>query len=664
MQEGRDHENESPERDSAPSPPGEPAAPSAGSAPQAGESPGASWVPFSMTSPEDPPAGQAPPAGQTVSGEPAGAGTQPTGQIVTGEPAGAGTQPTGPAGPVPPAAGEQPGSWPGQPGYPPPGYAQPGYAQPGYAQPGYGQPGYGQPGYGPRPEYGPPQYTQPPHSQPQYGPPPGEPGSPWQAQPGTQPIWVSPAQGQQGWGPPPTGGPYGTGQGGTWPPYPAELPGGTPPAGQWAPPPGGGYGPPLGQPPSRGPAGRAMVYVLVAVLAAAIGAGAVFALRGQPGNTPAVTPQDAPKPHTNTSGRGTGTPGINLGAVSRKVEPGMVDIVSRLKLTGQIFEGTGMILTSSGLVLTNNHVIDGATVGSLRARDVGNGRTYTAQIVGWDEAGDVALIKLVGASGLKTVHTGNSAGVTKGQTVVALGNAGGTGGNPTVTSGKITNVNQNITASDAGSDTSEKLYGMLQTSAPIQPGDSGGPLVTTAGRVIGMDTAANPQTSGQGYAIPINRALSVVRQITAGHNGGVIHLGEPPFIGIAIASTANNATSTATSPRVQWRQLKSIARTDGGVNSSGKCLPNEVGSPVPGSIAPATSGALVGGVFCNTPANTAGLQAGDVIVGVNGHTVNSATTLHSAIGNYRPGNTVSLTWVQLNGQKHTGSLTLAAGPVH
>ena len=68
-------------------------------------------------------------------------------------------------------------------------------------------------------------------------------------------------------------------------------------------------------------------------------------------------------------------------------------------------------------------------------------------------------------------------------------------------------------------------------------------------------------------------------------------------------------------------------------------------------------------MFCRTPANTAGLQAGDVIVAVNGHPVTSATTLHAVISNYHPGNTVSLTWVEAGGQKHTGSLTLAAGPV-
>jgi len=408
-----------------------------------------------------------------------------------------------------------------------------------------------------------------------------------------------------------------------------------------------------------------MVYLLVAVLAAAVGAGAVFALRGGPGNSPAVSPQDAPKPRTNTSGPGTGAQGLNLGAVENKVEPGMVDITSKLKLTGQVFEGTGMILTSNGLVLTNNHVINGATLGSLHATVVTNGHTYAAQIVGWDETQDVALLRLEGASGLKTVHVGDSTNVKQGDTVVALGNAGGAGGRPAVTSGKITGLNRRIVASDAGSGTSETLFGMFQTSAPIQPGDSGGPLVNTAGQVIGMNTAANTNNLGrggsQGYSIPINKALSLIHKMANKQGGGSINIGYPPFIGIAIASTANNGTSTATSPRVQLHQLKSIARRNGGVDSSGKCLPNEVGSPFPGSIAPATSGALVGAVFCNTPAATAGLAAGDVIVAVNGQTVTSAATLHAAISKYHPGSTVSLSVVELSGQKHTISLTLTSG---
>ena len=346
-----------------------------------------------------------------------------------------------------------------------------------------------------------------------------------------------------------------------------------------------------------------------------------------------------------------------------------MDITSRLKLSGQVFEGTGMVLSSNGLVLTNNHVINGATGTSLHGTLVSNGHRYAAQIVGWDENQDVALIKLVGASGLKTIQVGNSGTVKLGNQVVALGNAGGQGGSPTVTSGKVTALNRTITASDSGSNTSETLHGMIQTNAPIAPGDSGGPLANPAGQVIGMNTAANTQQNlgagnNQGYSIPINQALRLVRQMAGGHGSGSIHIGQPPFIGIAIASTANNAISSATSPQQQQRQLRKTASSNGGgVNSSGRCLPNELASPVPNSIAPATSGALIGGVFCGTPASTAGMVGGDVIVSVNGHAVTSAASLHTVIGNYHPGNTVSVTWVETNGKKHTGSLTLAAGPV-
>jgi S1-C subfamily serine protease len=258
--------------------------------------------------------------------------------------------------------------------------------------------------------------------------------------------------------------------------------------------------------------------------------------------------------------------------------------------------------------------------------------------------------------------------VKLGNQVVALGNAGGQGGNPTVTTGSITGVDKTITASDSGSNSSETLHGMLQTNAPIQPGDSGGPLANAAGQVIGMNTAANTQNLGpgqsMGYSIPIDRALTLVHQMEARQSSGGIHIGPPPFIGIAIASTKNEATSTATSPQVQLQQLQRIASANAPIDSSGRCLPNEIRSPVPAKIAPAASGALIGAVFCNTPAAGAGAQAGDVIVAVNGRTVTSAATLHTVISNYSPGNTVSLTWVNLSGHRQTSSLRLAPGPVH
>ena len=183
------------------------------------------------------------------------------------------------------------------------------------------------------------------------------------------------------------------------PPLPGELPGAVPPGGEghWAPP--GGYGqPPAGPPPSRGPLGRALIYVVVAVLAAAVGAGAVFALRGTGGAAPSssVGAQDIPQPKAN-HGAGAGPANLNT-SVAHKVDPGLVDITSFVHYQQQVFEGTGMVLSANGLVLTNNHVIKGAT--RITAQLVTNGRKYTAQVVGTDSAQDVALLRLEGASGL------------------------------------------------------------------------------------------------------------------------------------------------------------------------------------------------------------------------------------------------------------------------
>jgi S1-C subfamily serine protease len=451
------------------------------------------------------------------------------------------------------------------------------------------------------------------------------------------------------------------------PPLPGELHGALPPGGEghWAPP--GGYAqPPAGPPPSRGPLGRALIYVVVAVLAAAVGAGAVFALRGSSGAAPSssVGAQDIPQPKAN-HGAGAGSANLNT-SVAHKVDPGLVDITSRVHYQQQVFEGTGMVLSANGLVLTNNHVIKGAT--RITAQLVANGRKYTALVVGTDSAQDVALLRLQGASGLATVTTADSNRVQLGDAVVALGNAGGTGGLPTVTSGTITSLSRTITASDAGSGTSERLTHMFQTNAPIAEGDSGGALANSAGQVIAMNTAANSQNIGangtdQGFSIPIDRALLIARQIAAGHGTSTIQIGQPAFIGIAIASDPkSNAPSSASSPQAQLGQLQQLARGYSGINSSGRCLASETANPVPHSIAPAKSGALIAGVFCNAPAANAGAAAGDVITAVNGHAVTSPASLRILMRQYHPGTTVSLTWVGLNGHQQTGSLKLAAGP--
>jgi S1-C subfamily serine protease len=228
--------------------------------------------------------------------------------------------------------------------------------------------------------------------------------------------------------------------------------------------------------------------------------------------------------------------------IAAKVDPGLVDVVTTLGYQGGKAAGTGMVLTSTGEVLTNNHVIDGAT--SIKATDVGNGRTYTAKVVGYDKTHDVAVLQLQNASGLQTV-TLSSAGPQTGQKVVALGNALGKGGTPSVVSGRITGLGQSITASDEGAGDAEQLTGMIGHNAPIQPGDSGGPLANAEGEVIGMDTAASAssasgspsqsgqaQTATQAFAIPIARASSIAGQIEAGRSSSTVHIGATAFLGV------------------------------------------------------------------------------------------------------------------------------------
>jgi S1-C subfamily serine protease len=179
-------------------------------------------------------------------------------------------------------------------------------------------------------------------------------------------------------------------------------------------------------------------------------------------------------------------------------------------------EGTGMIVTSSGDVVTNDHVVAGAR--SITVTRPGSSTTHRATLLGADRADDIALLRIEGASGLPTVTFGDSSTVQVGDPVVAIGNALGLGGSPTVTSGIISAENRQVTASrdDGGTET---LGGMLQTDAAINPGNSGGPLVDSAGQVVGMNTAgAGTSSDGSsaqdiGFAIPSNRISAVVDRL-------------------------------------------------------------------------------------------------------------------------------------------------------
>ena len=329
-----------------------------------------------------------------------------------------------------------------------------------------------------------------------------------------------------------------------------------------------------------------------------------------------------------------------MSAIDNAVSPSVADITSKLSYSNETAEGTGIVLNSSGLLLTNNHVVHGAT--QVTAQIDGTGPTYKATVLGTDKTDDIALLQLQGASGLKAASIGDSSKVAVGDAVVALGNQGGQGGPPTATSGAITNVNRSITAGDQGSADTETLHGLLQTDAYIAAGDSGGPLVNGSGQVIGMDTAAASNTTGQseliGFAIPINHALSIAREIAAGHGSSTIQIGQRGFLGVGVEDVSKGC------------QQSSFGNfgPGGGFGS--------------GSNAPVSSGALVCDVYNGTPASSAGLATGDVITGVNGTTVTSAQSLTTAMRSKRPGDTVSLTWVDTSGQRQSGTLTLTAGP--
>ena len=317
-------------------------------------------------------------------------------------------------------------------------------------------------------------------------------------------------------------------------------------------------------------------------------------------------------------GRGNSSAGSVRAAAKTSPNAGIVVVDTGLGYEDGSAAGTGMVLTSAGEVLTNNHVIAGAT--TIRVVVPGTGRTYTASVVGYDVSDDVAVLQLKGASGLDTVTTGKSSTLSVGQAVRAVGNAGGTGSLTSAT-GTVTGLGRTITASTENG-RSEQLTGLVETNAAIQPGDSGGPLLDSSGRVVGMDTAASTGEGGfasyasatsQAYAIPIDRALDLAKQIESGSSSATVHIGGTAFLGVSVASE-------------------------------------------PGS------GAAVEGVVSGSAAERAGLASGDTITAIDGQAIDSADAVASMLAGKSPGDTVSLTWADGSGTQHTANVTLASGP--
>jgi S1-C subfamily serine protease len=352
---------------------------------------------------------------------------------------------------------------------------------------------------------------------------------------------------------------------------------------------------------------------------------------------------------------------LSASQIAQRVDPALVDIVSTEGDQGAAAAGTGIVLTSNGTVLTNNHVIRGAT--SIKVTDVGNGRTYTAKVTGYDATKDVAVIQLQNASGLTTANLGDSSSVQTGDSVTALGNAGGKGGTPSVATGTVTALNQGITASDEGSGAnSEQLTGLIETNADIQPGDSGGALVNSYGQVIGMNTAASSgtqfqsassQSAVQAYAIPIDNAETIAKQIEAGQGSSTVHIGATAFLGIETDGTSSGSGSGSGSGDSGGFGGFGDGSGFGGFGSQGD------GS---GTSSGTSSGVTIAGALSGSPAANAGLTQGDTITSVDGQTVSSATDIQQILVKHHPGDKVSISWQDQSGQSQTTTVTLANGP--
>jgi S1-C subfamily serine protease len=301
--------------------------------------------------------------------------------------------------------------------------------------------------------------------------------------------------------------------------------------------------------------------------------------------------------------------------------------------------GTGFIYDAAGYIVTNNHVVQGADALRVVLPPPDN-RQLDAKLVGTDPQTDLAVIQ-VQAANLPTVPLGSSGELRVGQWVVAVGNALGLPGGPTVTAGVVSALDRDIQEPGseqgpsgsngpgrpgAGAGRSQAsaapagptLYGLIQTDAAINPGNSGGPLVNLQGQVVGINTLGAESANTIGFAISIDTAKPIIEML---RQTGRVTRG---YLGIAVTSV-NSAIQTASN----------LQRSDG---------------------------VLVGDVEQGGPAATAGVQAGDVIVKIGDTEVKDQGDLQNALTlTYKSGSTVPLTIVR-NGSQQTVQVTLADRP--
>jgi len=396
--------------------------------------------------------------------------------------------------PVPPQPAQQP--QPQAQPYPQPQAQAPGQPQP-YSQPHAQAPAHAHPNPNPN--------AQPQHAA-------GAFAQPAAAQP-DDPLVVTAQHGEYAW----AGGGQPGGYGGGLPPVPPEL----------------AFGP---QPPKRSKrkVGLSMA-MAVAVFAAAIGgvSGAYFDHQFD-GSTAASV--------SVVTGSNSSDTTTTVGAVAKAVLPSVVKITETTSSAEGI--GSGMVISSNGYIVTNNHVISDyvSEGGTLTVTDY-TGKTYSAKVIGYIAADDIAIIQVEGGSNWKPVTFADSDNVQVGDQTVAIGSPDDL--QNTVTSGIVSALNRSVSVSESttqgtgnssggfpgfnwgGSTTTTVTYSAIQTDASINPGNSGGPLLNSAGEVIGMNSAIYSSSSssssssesgsvGLGFAIPSNKIVTDIKKIEAG----------------------------------------------------------------------------------------------------------------------------------------------------
>ena len=377
---------------------------------------------------------------------------------------------------------------------------------------------------------------------------------------------------------------------------------------------------------------RILYLVLVVTLAgaaalsgAAVGGTVVYQTmsRVQPASSPSSSQGGQVIPVTNNSQPTTltvGTTQIETAVTQsvQKVGPAVVTVSGTIP--GQVtffgptgsttVSGSGVFISSNGYILTNNHVVEGTT-GNLTIT-LQNGNQEQATIVGTDRYSDIAVLKTTGT--VPAVATlGNSDVLQPGETVIAIGSPLGAFKN-TVTEGVVSATGRSI---DTGQGYS--IDNLIQTDAAINQGNSGGPLVNLAGEVIGINTLIVRNTStgtvaeGLGFAIPINTAQAVAEQII--QYGHVSH----PYLGVGFQQITPDIAMAYNLPS-QW-------------------------------------GIYVTSVAANSPASQAKLQAGDIITGIGGVTLDETHSYINTLFTYKPGDQVTIDYIR-GGQAQQVQVTL------